>query len=115
MSGDGGNDAPALAAAHLSIAMSGGSAVAREAAEISLVSDNLAALVELRKLCRALQTRMAAGYRFTIGFNSLLLALGIGGVISPQASSAAHNGSTIALSALNARPYLPAETSERAE
>lgn len=98
MVGDGINDSPALSEADAGIAISDGAAIAREIADITIAADSLWELVRLRQLAMALMARIHANYRFVIGFNGVLIALGIAGVLPPAASAMLHNLSTLGVS-----------------
>ena len=98
MVGDGINDSPALSEADAGIAISDGAAIAREIADITIAADSLWELVELRRIAMALMARIHSNYRFVIGFNSALIALGVAGVLPPATSATLHNLSTLGVS-----------------
>ena len=98
MVGDGINDSPALSEADTGIAISDGAAIAREIADITIAADSLWELVELRRIAMALMARIHSNYRFVIGFNGALIALGVAGVLPPATSATLHNFSTLGVS-----------------
>lgn len=98
MVGDGINDSPALSEADCGIAISDGAAIAREIADVTIAADSLYELVRLRRIAMALMARIKANYRFVIGFNAALIALGAAGILPPATSALLHNLSTLAVS-----------------
>ena len=106
MVGDGINDSPALSEADAGIAISDGAAIAREIADITIAADSLWELVRLRQLAMALMHRIQNNYRFVIGFNGVLIGLGVAGILPPATSAMLHNLSTLGVS-LHSMSALP--------
>ena len=112
MVGDGINDSPALSEADAGIAISDGAAIAREIADITIAADSLWELVRLRQLALALMHRIQNNYRFVIGFNGVLIGLGVAGILPPATSAMLHNLSTLGVSlhSMSALPVAGRET-----